>query len=356
MHSALRFLPQVVSKYRPIHLTLFLTSRCDARCGFCFTRARGEGSASEELTFDEHEAVSASMGSLLWLAFSGGEPYLRGDISRLAALYYRQNRPSIILLPTNALNTDIIAARTREILTSCPKSVIAVKLSLDGVGPRHDELRGVSGAFERVGRTYDALAPMLAEFGNFELGVNTVFCPDNQDEMQLIAGHVKDRMPLARTHTVSLMRGVQGADRLDYKKYLHAARMLEGSIRAGQRYSFSGARIKAAQDVLQRRAIHRTVTQGRAQMPCHAGRLNIVISELAEVYPCESFTPQMSMGNLRQHGGSVEAVLRSERAADVLGRIRQSGCYCTHECFMMTNILFSPAKYPALLYEAMRAI
>ncbi len=353
MHSALRFLPQVLLRNRPVHLTLFVTARCNARCEFCFTRAREDAAAGRELSLEEITRLSRSVGTLLWLAFSGGEPYLREDIAEIAEVFYRQNRPSIILLPTNALQPELIRDRTRRILRACPDSIVAVKLSLDGLGPRHDALRGVPGAFERVIETYHALAPMLDEFRNFELGVNTVFCPENQDEMAAIAAFAAREMPRIRTHTISLVRGVEAAERVDPAKYLQAALMLERSIHSGEApvYGFRGARIKAAQDVLQRRAIHRTLTERRAQMPCLAGRINAVVTELGEVYPCEDFTRAMSMGNIREHGCDLSAVLRTKRANEVVEGISRRGCCCTHECFMMTNILFNPARYPALAAE-----
>jgi hypothetical protein len=35
----------------------------------------------------------------------------------------------------------------------------------------------------------------------------------------------------------------------------------------------------------------------------------------------------------------------------VNGSIRNNECYCTHECYFMTNILFNLHMYPALMRE-----
>lgn len=355
MHSPLRFIPHIFRKSSPIHLTLFLTSRCNARCGFCFAHGR-KTAQSDELTLDEITRLSASMGSLLWLAFSGGEPYLRDDLAGIAEVLYRQNRPSIILLPTNGLLPAMIREKTEAILRACPESVIAVKLSVDGIGERHDALRGVAGAFSRVIETYGALEPLLREFRNFELGVNTVFCAENQDSMDEINNYVARAMPRIRTHTISLVRGAEAAGRIDPARYLMAVESLERSLKEGSSpiYGFRGASIKASQDIIQRRMIHRTITEGRAIMPCHAGRLNVTVMEDGETFPCESFTARMSMGNVRDHVCDLGALLGTERAKDVIGEIKQGGCFCTHECYMMTNILFNPGFYPRLLAGALR--
>ena len=90
MYSPFRHIGSVFWKRKPIQLTFFLTRRCNARCPFCFYLSR-EGSAStqaEELTLSEIEKVSSSMGKLLWLAFSGGEIFLRTDLVEITKVFY----------------------------------------------------------------------------------------------------------------------------------------------------------------------------------------------------------------------------------------------------------------------------
>jgi len=59
---------------RPIHLTFFVTRRCNSKCPFCFyLKGNISPDVRPELSLDEIEKISASMGDLLWLSFSGGE-------------------------------------------------------------------------------------------------------------------------------------------------------------------------------------------------------------------------------------------------------------------------------------------
>ena len=156
-YSPFRHLPAAFVKNRPVQLTLFLTRRCNSRCRFCFYLSPGSASHGDvsgedlpELSLGEIEKVSASLGSLLWLAFSGGEPFLRQDLVEIAEVFYARNKPCIILIPTNGLLPDVIAKNTEEILKRCARSTIAVKLSLDGREDVHDRLRGVPGGFART--------------------------------------------------------------------------------------------------------------------------------------------------------------------------------------------------------------
>jgi len=352
-----RHLGSAFLKRAPIQLTLFLTKRCNAKCSFCFYLSRENASANDlpELSITEIQKISASFGSLVWLAFSGGEIFLRDDIVEVSRIFYQQNRPSIMLFPTNGLRPRLIRERIEEILKSCPKSTIVVKLSLDGPEALHDEIRGVSGCFAKTMETHALLAELLAEYDNFDLGINSVFCQANQDSMDALIDFVS-AMDSVNTHTVSLIRGEVSDNRqkeVDLDKYYQTIRKLESNLKkrfAGY-YRFRGARLKAAQDILQRRLIYQTALSNRRQIPCYAGRLNLVLSETGDLYPCESFDPGMKMGNVRDSAYDIKSILQTERAGKILAAIKDQGCFCTHECYFITNILFNPAMYPALLKE-----
>jgi len=356
-YSPFRHIGSVFRKKSPIHLTFFVTGRCNARCPFCFyLPGNGYGPKAPELSLDEIERISSSMGSLLWFALSGGEIFLREDLAAIVKTFYRNNRPSIILMPTNGLLPERVLNTTEEVLRACPKSTVVVKLSLDGPAELHDSLRGVSGAFRKVMETYHLLAPLMKRYDNFELGINTLFCSTNQDHMEEIAGLVND-LETVRTHTVSCIRGKvedEGLKDFDISKYLAVIEKMESCLHDGKAatYRFRGARLKAAQDILQRRYIYRTLLEQRPLLPCYAGRLNIVLTEEGDVYPCESFTRKM--GNVRDMECDMKRLLGSDTARRAVRSIREERCWCTHECYMMTNILFNPMKLPALMIEYAR--
>lgn len=355
MYSPFRHINSIFRKKRPIHLTFFLTRRCNAKCPFCFYLKTDAHTAAQnsELSLDEIELISKSMDTLLWLAFSGGEIYLREDLVEISGIFYINNKPAIMLFPTNGLLPELIKDRTEQILKQCPKSIIAVKLSVDGLCHEHDALRNTPGSFEKTMATYHLLKGLPDAYPNFELGINTVFCSENQDKMDEIIDFVNSLEGI-RTHTISLVRG-NLSDRsfkdIDYKKYCHAIERLENNLKASisSIYRFKGAKIKAAQDILQRRLINRTMLDQKRIIPCYAGRLNLVLSESGNVYPCEIL--EETFGNVRDYDYDMEKVLQSDSAKKIIGSIMDNKCYCTHECYFMTNILFNPKLYPALARE-----
>lgn len=351
-YSPFRHLPSVFVKNRVVQLTLFLTRKCNARCRFCFyLSGQREATAESELSLHEIEKVSASLDSLLWLAFSGGEPFLRPDFVEIAEVFYKRNRPCIILIPTNGLLSDVVLKNTEEILKRCKKSTVAVKLSLDGPEELHDRLRGVPGAFGRTMETFRRLRGLLDSYPNFELGINSVLCSENQERMEDLISFVGN-LEGVRAHTVSLIRGDVAEKQLKKVKpevYATISERLAQDLRsrAAGRYRFSGAGLKAAQDILQRKLIHKTLVEQRRQIPCMAGRLSLVVTETGDAFPCESFNRKM--GNVREYGCDVRKLLESKEAQKAAHSAGQSGCYCTHECAMMMNILFNPGLYPALM-------
>lgn len=358
MHSILPHLPSVWRKKRPLQLTFFVTRECNARCPFCFylAGAAEQAEQAEELSLSEIEAIAASMGRLLWIAFSGGEPYLRRDMAEISQLFHDRNKPSFMLYPTNGLLPDRIADTTEKILRTCPNSVIVVKISIDGVGAAHDHLRMTPGGFDKALETYRRLDRLRRLYPNLELGINTVFCSANQDQMNAIMDAVND-LEGDKTHTISMVRGdlANGHYKnVDISAYGRAIARLEAGLRNGtsSMHRFKGSRLKAAQDILQRRLIQRTLREQSRIVPCYAGKLNLVLGETGEVYPCE--IRSSSMGNVRNHGHDMRKLLASANARAVMKILEGNPCHCTHECYFITNILFNPRLYPALIGEYLR--
>jgi len=360
MYSKLRYIGSILWKKRPVQLTFFITRRCNSRCPFCFylKDIRDANNKSLELSLDEIEKISLSFSSLLWVAFSGGEIYLRDDLVEISRIFYRNNKPAIMLYPTNGLLPEVIRDMTEQILKYCKKSVIVVKLSIDGLNGVHDTIRNTPQSFSKTMETYYILGELLNRYPNFELGVNTVFCSLNQDDMDGIIDFVSGLKHI-KTHTISMIRGnlrYEGYKNVDYIKYYQAIERLERNLknRLSNIYRFRGARIKAAQDILQRRLIHRTMIEQKRLIPCYAGRLNLVLTENGDVYPCEILTE--AFGNIRDYNYDIRKIVHSERARKIIGSILANGCYCTHECYLMTNILFNPRMYLPLVRKYLQLL
>jgi MoaA/NifB/PqqE/SkfB family radical SAM enzyme len=353
MHTSIGHLRSLFWKKRPIHLTFFVTRRCNARCPFCFYHeARDAEGGAPELSTGEIRRVVGSLDSLVWVLFSGGEVFLREDLVEVSQLFHDTNPVPFLTYPTNGLLPEVIAARTEEILQRCGNSVVVVKLSLDGVGRRHDDLRQLPGGFDKLMRAYDGLAALSDRYPRLELGINTLFCSENQWHMDEIIDFVGG-LDRVRSHTITLVRGhlreekYRNIDLGHYRRVIHRLRN-RGSSGQSRFHRFTGGRLKAAQDHLQGQLIYQTLSHRRRLIPCYAGRLNLVLTESGDLYPCEGRWDR-SFGNVREAGYDVMAMLRSKRGARIQDEMARGGCYCSHECNFLTNILFNPLMHPRLL-------
>jgi len=343
MFSSLKYIPSIFYKRDPLQFTFFVTSRCNSRCPFCFYW-QDRTSGRDELTADEVEKIASSMSPLLWLLFSGGEIFLRKDLPQLVDSFYRHTQPVIITLPTNGFAPDLIVPSTEEILANSPESAVVCKISLDAIGPEHDRIRNTPGSFDRAMETYERLRKLGERYDNLQLGINTVFCRENQDQMDEIIDYV-NTLPGCETHTISMVRGNPADDefkQIDLEKYRRAITRLESDLKGNnsKMYHFTLARLKTAQDLVQRRLIYETVRQGRRLLPCYAGRIGAVMNEIGDIFPCEILSD--SMGNVRDSGYDFPKVFFSEQADRVRAKINKTKCYCSHECYFVTNILFNP--------------
>ncbi|VAX23003.1 Radical SAM domain protein [hydrothermal vent metagenome] len=348
-----RHAKSIFLKSEPIQLTLFLTSRCNAHCRYCFYSNGCGNSSRRELNVNDYRKISSSIGKLLWLAFSGGEIFLRDDIAEIVSLFYRANSPGIILLPTNGLDTQIIRAKVEQIVRECPKSVVVVKLSLDGPEDVNDSLRGVKGAFGKTMKTYKSLYELFGEYDNFELGFNSVFCASTQNSMPWLCSFIKN-LDDKTTHTVSLIRGDVPSDDekiIDIEKYKKTIATLAAGLKDGSSkiFNFNLSRLKAAQDIVQGRLICDLISKQKSAIPCLAGRLTLTITETGDVYPCESFDAKL--GNIHKTQHDLRQLLNTDLAKQVIAKIASSDCHCTHECYMIMNILFNPYMYPSLIKQ-----
>jgi sulfatase maturation enzyme AslB (radical SAM superfamily) len=175
----------------PMNLTISVSYRCNSRCKTCNVWQR----PNDDFTIEEYDKTFESIGrDAYWFTFSGGEPALRKDLPEMVEAAYRHCRPGIINIPTNGIQDKIIPGRIERVLQAAPTSEVIVNLSLDGVGEKHDIVRGVKGNFERAMRTYAGLKALKGRYKNFTLGVHTVISNFNVDEFENIYNFVRDEL------------------------------------------------------------------------------------------------------------------------------------------------------------------
>lgn len=152
---------------RPGFVTYFVTYRCNHKCVFCDVWKRDRAGRGE-MTLDEIRRAFSTFGRVEVLRISGGEPFLRAGLDEVVNLLDEMLSPGTIHFTTNGFLTDKIL---KDVSRMKPKHKIHIKVSIDNVGERYDEVRGIEGAYEKALATVKGLGEMGAKEG-FHVGIN----------------------------------------------------------------------------------------------------------------------------------------------------------------------------------------
>ncbi len=347
-------LPRLVNKNGlPLHLTFFVTARCNAVCRHCFywdSLNKGQ----KELTLDEIDKIAAAMERVLWIAFSGGEPFLRQDLPEFAKILHDRLSPVTLSINTNGIRVAEIVESAERLVKNCPNTFVAILCSLDGLPETNDRIRGVPRNFERTVETFRELKKMSRGLPNMGVGISTTFCAWNQDEMDGMYEYVVNELA-PDNWDLSFVRGKPMEPAIgaaDVAKYRRIKARLEQAFATGKLSYYKNmplARFVHAKERLSTKTVLNTIDTGQFQVPCYAGALSAVISEEGDVYACELLSNKI--GNLREVGYDIAKLWEGERARSMRAFIRDTKCFCTHECNMSINLLFNPTVYPRIVKE-----
>ena len=164
-------LPRSIARNRkgrpdqPRFLTYLVTFRCNAKCIMCDCWKKPPGN---DLGLHEIDRILDELPRMDAVRLSGGEPFLRRDLPEIAARIQRKLKPRFLHITSNGLAMDRILDFCRERPRGVPLRLL---ISLDGLQPVHDRIRGISGAWEKAVATLRELAPRRREW-RIDLSIN----------------------------------------------------------------------------------------------------------------------------------------------------------------------------------------
>ena len=337
----------------PVQLVFYVTSRCNAKCSHCLYGEQLNQPVEHELDLDEIETMARGLPPMVWVAFGGGEPFLRRDLADVAGVFFRHNRPHMLTIVTNGIQGERIEAVTREILARRGRSFVNVAVSLDGLEETHDRERGVPGNFRRCVDTLGRLRALRDSVPGFGFSTITTVHGRNADELPALERFIDEEIR-PDNRGLNLVRGKPldpSVLQVDLRAYRDAVERKRRDVASGrlplQRWSM--ARLNAAKDRVLYREVERVARTGTFRAPCRAGRIQAVVYENGDVAACEIL--ERKIGNLRDHGGDFPSLWFSDAAEALRREISERRCRCTWECAVNTNVLFGPRFWPELGLE-----
>lgn len=175
----------------PRLLTYTVTFRCNARCIMCDSwKMSGQG----DLELREIESIFSQLPRMDAVRLTGGEPFVRTDLTEIVGLVERYLKPLAMHITTNGFLTDRIVELCER---RSRKTPLQLMVSLDGLKEKHNHIRGSSLAFQSAVKTLNALAPRVKEL-KLDLVVNqTIVDRDGVDQYRQLREFLK---PLGVRH------------------------------------------------------------------------------------------------------------------------------------------------------------
>jgi MoaA/NifB/PqqE/SkfB family radical SAM enzyme len=319
----------------PLNLTLSPSPKCNSRCLTCNIWMKRE----PELTLEEWDKVLASLGPApYWFTISGGEPLMYPQVVELAQAVYQHCRPGVINIPSNGILPNI-PERVERIARSCPKTQLIINLSLDGVGEKHDVLRGVPGNFAKFEQRLEQLLSLRRQVNNLTVGIHTVISVFNVGSLEEIIAYA-DRSgadqfiteiaePRVELDTVGLPITPSAQD---------YAQAIDRLIAYVQSKRFRGmARITEALRVEYYKLVKRILDEQDQVIACYAGWVSAHIYADGTVWPC--CVRGDNLGNLRDHNYDFKAIWFGEKIQEVRRSIAAKECHCPLASASYTNML-----------------
>ncbi len=159
---------------QPLPKSAFIavTLLCNSKCVMCDI---WQNKGLDFLPLSVYEKLPSS---LEMIDITGGEPFLRDDLPQIVRVLKKTCPKARLLITTHGFMTAKIKAQVGDILREDPR--IAFRVSVDGIGKVHEEIRRIPQAFDKINETLE----VLKTAGVKDLGIIFTLMKQNQDQMR----------------------------------------------------------------------------------------------------------------------------------------------------------------------------
>lgn len=281
------------------------------------------------------EITAADLKSLPQLKFinlTGGEPFIREDLEEIVEECYRHTKR--IVISTSGWYEDRVIALAKRF----PQ--IGIRISIEGLSNKNDELRGREGGFDRGLRTLLTLKDM----GLKDIGFGCTVSNHNSADMLALyrlSRSLGMEFATAAFHNSYYFHKNDNVITERAKVTSDFEQLIEWQLKENHPKSWFRAFFNMG--------LINYIEGNRRMLPCEAGTTNFFIDPYGEVYPCNGLEEKFwkdSMGNIRQD--DFMTIWQSEKAREVRAKVRN----CPKNCWMvgtaspvMKKYITHPAKW-----------
>jgi len=325
----------------PINYTYSITSKCDSKCKTCNIWKQKLG---DDLTKEEWKKIIKNIGNTpFWITITGGNQFLRKDLSEIIKYILQYNRPKIINFPVSGTLPKLVVKQIKKILVEIKgkRVKLILNISIDGVNELHDNIRGVKGAFKRTIKTFKDIKKLQERHPNLIIGTYTMISKYNAEHIDEIRDFITNNL---KPDHCSIEFAEKSKELLNIKENFVLNQDI--SLKVLDKYTEYANNSK--KPVLKFKnffrktyylAVKNTMLRNKEIIPCFAGIASIQISPNSEVWPC--CIKANSIGSLRKENYDFKKIFFGKKADEIRKKIKREHCFCIHSNPYYTNILSS---------------
>lgn len=309
----------------PTDASIILTYRCPMRCKMCNIWQHPTKPSEELRASDLH-----SLPRLKFINLTGGEPFIREDLEEIVEECFRHS-PRIVISTSGWFEDRVISLARRF-----PN--IGIRISIEGLSQKNDELRGRDGGFDKGLRTLLTLKDM----GVKDIGFGcTVSNHNSRDMLSLyqLSRSLGMEFATAAFHNSYYFHKSDNQITNRDEVCSNFRQLIEWQLKESHPKSWFRAWFNMG--------LINYIEGKRRMLPCEAGQMNFFIDPWGEVMPCnglESRYWKESMGNIHDH--PFMEIWESPQAESVRQKVRR----CPKNCWMVgtaSPVMHKYIKYPA---------
>jgi len=266
----------------------------------------------EEITARDLEMLP----NFKFVNITGGEPFVREDLDEIVEVMFKKS-PRIVI-STSAWFADRVIALAEKFPN------IGIRVSIEGLEKKNDELRGREGGFEKGLYTLKTLKEMGVKDIGFGITVSNHNSPDMLDLYRL-SKELDMEFATAAFHNSFYFHKYDNVITNKEEVSANFKRLMEMQLREKHPKSWFRAYFNMG--------LINYINGGRRLLPCEAGTVNFFIDPWGEVLPCNGMEERIwkgSMGNIRS-GLTFEQIWNSPQAEEV----RRNVASCRKNCWMV---------------------
>ncbi|MES9906383.1 MAG: radical SAM protein [Sedimenticola sp.] len=305
----------------PTDASIITTYRCQMRCKMCEIW-ENPSDRKAEITPKELEILP----SLKFINITGGEPFLRRDLDEIIEVAF--TKAPRVVISTSGWHVERIVAIAEKY------HHIGIRVSIEGLSEKNDELRGRTGGFDRGLETLRTLKNMgLKDIG---FGI-TVSNKNSADMLQLyeLSKEMDMEFATAAFHNSYYFHKDNNiiANKDEVTSNFHE--LIERLMKENRPKSWFRAFFNLG--------LINYIHGGKRMLPCEAGTANFFVDPVGDIYPCNGLEDRYwkeSMGNIR-NTSSFEEIWFSDQAQKIRDLVRT----CPKNCWMVGTAAPVMKKY-----------